>query len=372
MRICPVCEKIWPEPDLERCPRDGSPLYAIGQAGSVPEFGPGTVVAGKYEVLSEMARRGGAGRTYLARQQRLDRTVELRMLPRDSIKGPSDEARFLREVATWGKLKSEHLVRLYDSGVSPEGMPYMALEVVTGGVLGDRLRADGPLPFEQVFTVAAQALDALGSAHDANVIPRDVSPDALLLETRPDGADFVRLTGFGLAKHVGGGDDDPTAITMTGMFLGNPAYMAPEWMMRGELTPAVDLFALGITLYELLAGERPVKVTNTSEALAAYVKGTPVPLAKHRSDVPPVFARWLERLYAFDPAQRFRSAHDALRALGALADAQELAPDPVVPPAPVDTTAEPDPAPATVDRGVVVGVTVGVLAAIGLGWWLAG
>jgi len=317
MRICPVCEKIWPDPDLARCPNDGSPLYALGQGAAHVELGPGAVVGGKYEVLSEGPKRGGAGRTYLARQQRLDRVVELRMLPRETIKGPSDEARFLREVATWGKLRSEHLVRLYDSGVTQDGMPYMALEVVEGGVMSERLRREGPQPLARVMTLAAHALDALAAAHEANVVHRDISPDALLLEVTPEGVERVRLTGFGLAKQVGG-DDDPTAITMTGMFLGNPAYMAPEWMMRGTLSPTVDLFALGITLYELLAGQRPVKVTNTSEALAAYVKGTPTPLAAHRPDVPVAVARWLERMYAFDPAQRFARAEDALRALEAL------------------------------------------------------
>lgn len=360
MRICPVCEKIWPNAELERCPNDGSPLYALGQSGAGPDLGPGAVVGGKYEVLSEGPKRGGAGRTFLARQQRLDRIVELRMLPRDTIRGPSDEARFLREVTTWGKLRSEHLVRLYDSGVTQDGMPYMALEVVEGGVMGERLRREGPQPFARVVTLAAHALDALAAAHDASVIHRDVSPEALLLEVTPEGVERARLTGFGLAKQVGG-DDDPTAITMTGMFLGNPAYMAPEWMMRGELTPAVDLFALGITLYELLAGQRPVKVTNTSEALAAYVKGTPTPLAAHRPDVPAAFARWLERLYAFDPAQRFARAADALRALEALQDAGLRTEA-------VSAVAAPPEQGGPPSRAMVVGVA-GLVALVGVTLW---
>ncbi|MSP72526.1 MAG: serine/threonine protein kinase [Myxococcales bacterium] len=317
MLVCPVCEKSFSGVNLVRCPNDGSPLYALGTDRG-PPLGPGTRIAGKYEIVSEVARRGGAGRTFIARQNNLQRNVELRVLSPESVKGPSDQARFQREVATWGKLQSDHLVRLYDSGFTPEGAPYMALEVVEGGALGELTRSGKTLDVSTLKVVARQALLGLAAAHEAGVLHRDLSPDALIFGHRPDGTSHLRLTGFGLAKHVATGDEDPTAITMTGNFIGNPAYMAPEWMLEGKVGPGVDLFALGITLYELAAGTRPVKVTTNSEALAAYIKGKPTPLLDYRPDLPRALCTFIEGLFAFDPRQRYADAETALRDLDAV------------------------------------------------------
>lgn len=303
------------EDGLDRCPDDGSPLYEVGEsAPDAVKLAPGAVIADKFVLVHELPKRGGAGRTWIAHQTALQRHVELRILPKDCVRGPADEARFQREVATWGKLRSDHLARLFDSGFTPDGAPYMALEIIEGGLASDRLRNEGALPWHDWRVVVHQALQGLQAAHEADVLHRDLSPDALVLGTRPDGTPHVRLTGFGLAKLLAGGDDDPTAITATGLFIGNPAYMAPEWMMKGVVGPQTDLFALGITLYELAAGARPVRVTNNSEALAAYVKGKPTPLKDHRPDTPPKIGKWIERLINFEPEKRFQTAKEALDA----------------------------------------------------------
>lgn len=325
--VCPQCAKVYTEPGLDRCPDDESPLYEVGEAAAnALVLAAGAEVAGKYELVYELPRRSGAGRTWIAHQKALQRHVELRILPKECVRGPADEARFQREVATWGRLRSDHLARLFDSGFTADGAPYMALEIVEGGLASERLRVEGPLPWRDWQAVAEQSLLGLKAAHDAGVLHRDVSLDALVIGTRPEGGLQVRLTGFGLAKLLAGGDDDPTAITATGLFIGNPAYMAPEWMMRGVVSPQTDLFALGITLYELASGSRPVLVTNNSEALAAYVKGKPTPLVDHRPDTPPKIGRWLEKLFQFDPAKRFQTAEEALGAL-----ALACAPDPEPP-----------------------------------------
>lgn len=301
------------EDGLDRCPDDGSPLYEVGEAapGAVT-LAPGATVADKFVLVAELPRRGGAGRTWIAHQTALQRHVELRILPKDCVRGPADEARFHREVGTWGRLRSDHLARLFDSGFAADGSPYMALEIVEGGLASDRLRNEGPLGWDAWKAVVQQSLEGLEAAHEAGVLHRDISPDALVIGTRPDGTPHVRLTGFGLAKLLAGGDEDPTAITATGLFIGNPAYMAPEWMMKGVVGPQTDLFALGITLYELACGFRPVSITNNSEALAAYVKGRPTPLRDHRPDTPHKLGRWIEKLFNFDPERRFMTARQAL------------------------------------------------------------
>ena len=290
-------------------------MYGLtGDDGRTP-LQAGDTVAGKYTLLEEIPRRGGAGRTFKAEQTALKRVVELRVLPENSITKPADHARFRREVATWGRLRSDHLVRLYDSGFTEDNAPYMALEFVDDGSVGAHLRAEGPLPLDMCRVIAEQVLDALGTAHEAQVLHRDVTPDALLLGTRVDGSLHCRLTGFGLAKHMGDEDDDPTAITMTGQIIGKPAYMAPETIMLGTLDPRTDLYSAGVTLYEIAAGRRPFPGTSLSELLKAHIEGIPDALIDHRPDIDPIYAALVDGLLAKDPLVRFQTADQALGAL---------------------------------------------------------
>lgn len=367
MLVCAQCAKVYMEGGLDRCPEDDSPLYEVGEAapGAVA-LAPGVTVADKFVLEHELPRRGGAGRTWIAHQTALRRDVELRILPKDCVRGPADEARFRREVATWGRLRSDHLARLFDSGFAPDGSPYMALEIIEGGLASDRLRNAGALPWADWQVVVEHALEGLQAAHEAGVLHRDISPDALVIGVRPDGSPHVRLTGFGLAKLLAGGDEDPTAITATGLFIGNPAYMAPEWMMKGVVGPQTDLFALGITLYELACGVRPVRVTNNSEALAAYVTGKPTPLKTHRPDTPAPFGRWIEKLFNFDPEKRFASAREALDAFAvATGPGPESEPTPTPTPTGGAIRAVPPGRRLPMDRvlWVVAAIAVGALSA---------
>lgn len=316
MLICPLCETVYPDGAHERCPGDQTPLYVIGDdVGVRRPMQAGDTVAGKYQLIEEMPRRAGAGHTFKARQVALDRLVELRVLPENSIMRPSDHARFQREVETWGKLRADHLVRLYDSGFTEHNAPYMALEFVPGGSLGERLESRGPLTFPLARTVALHTLRALDAAHNANVLHRDITPDALVFDHRADGTPYGRLTGFGLAKHLGDTDDDPTAITMTGQVVGNPAYMAPETIMMGILDPRTDLYALGVTLYELCTGQRPFPGRSLAEMLASHVQGRAIPMTQFRPDAPPDFRVFVERLLEREPEERFQSAAEALAVL---------------------------------------------------------
>jgi len=322
-----LCERVYPGGSFDRCPEDGSPLYVVGDdVAARKALGPGDTVAGKYELVEEIEHRTGAGRTFRARQIHLEREVELRLLPENTIIKPADHARFRREVETWGRLRNDHLVRLYDSGFAEGNSPYMALEYIEGGSAGERLRKFGPLSVRLVQTIARHVLRALDAAHNANVLHRDITPDAIIIAERMDGTVSCRLTGFGLAKHLGDQEDDPTAITMTGQVVGSPAYMAPETIMKGILDPRTDLYALGVTLYEFLAAERPFAGTSLADLLSAHVRGVPNPIAQHRNDVPPAFRIFLERLIAKEPERRFQTAEEALVSLEFQADTGELTP----------------------------------------------
>lgn len=335
MLLCPVCESIYPGGAYDRCPQDGAPLYVFGEGEVKRPHEPGDVVAGKFEIIEEIARRGGAGRTFRAHQRNLEREVELRILPADSLVKPGDQARFQREVETWGKLRSDYLVRLYDSGFTEDGAPYMALEYVPGGTLGQRLRIAGPLSDATLRVVAEHALKALGAAHDAGVLHRDVSPDALVLGKRADGRPYCRVTGFGLAKLMGDMEDDPTAITMTGQVIGNPAYMAPETIMQGLLEPRTDLYGLGVTLYELATGRRPFPGESLADLLTFHVRGVPAPIRQFRPDLDLALKQLIDGLLEKDPKRRFQSAGEALNKLRDELAAWPDATDSLAPAAPV-------------------------------------
>ncbi len=310
MNICPLCGRSYPQ-GTEWCPEDTSLLYAQEDSNSLRDLQTGDLVGGKYEILGKIEGRSGAGLTYKARQINLERIVELRILPNGCLHRPSDHARFQREVATWGRLRSDHLVRLYDSGFVQQA-PYMALEYLDGGSLRKQLELYGPLSTMQVRRLAQQILSALKVAHEAQVLHRDISPEALILSEERGGHFSCRLTGFGLAKPIGE-DEDPTAITMTGQLMGDPAYMAPETIISGELGPASDLYSLGVSLYEILEGHRPFPGESLAELLAAHVRERPLPMRRVQED--PDLKRCIEGLMARDPLERFRSAEEAALSL---------------------------------------------------------
>ena len=316
MLVCPRCEAMYPQGSHERCPNDDSLLYVLGHDGPMQKpWGEGDEIAGKYKLIEKLERKVGTGSSFIAEQTRLKRTVELRLLPSDGIMKPGDQARFQREVSTWARLRSPFIVRLYDYGFTSRDEPYITLEFTHEGTLGDLIRNRGQLPYREAFNLSKHLLQALDIAHQAQVMHRNVNPDAVVLHTLADGTSHYRLTGFAVAKHIGEEDDDPTAITMTGHVVCDPVYMAPESIMMGILEPRTDLYALGVTLYEAYAGQRPFPGETLSELLAAHVHGQITPLEYYRPDIPVVLKNFISKLLSKDPNLRYASALDALEDL---------------------------------------------------------
>jgi eukaryotic-like serine/threonine-protein kinase len=316
MLICPRCEKMYPPGQYERCPNDDSLLYVLGHEGPTRKpWGPEDVIAEKYKLVEEVHRKTGTGLTFKAEQIRLKRIVELRLLPSDELTKPGDQARFQREVSTWARLRSPYIVRLYDHGFTERDEPYISLEYTAQGSLSDALRTDGFLSYHEGLKLSEHLLQALDIAHQSQVLHRDVNPHAVVLHTLADGSSHYRLTGFAVAKHLGDVDNDPTAITMTGQVICDPAYMAPESIMLGILEPRTDLYALGVTLYEAFSGYRPFAGDGLSDLLAAHVHGTPTPIETYRPNIPTPLSQFLSRLIAREPEKRFANALEALNAL---------------------------------------------------------
>ena len=319
MLVCPRCEKMYPSGSGERCPDDGTLLYVLGSEGPTQRaWELGDVIAEKYQLVAEMEKRTGTGRSFIANQLQLQRTVELRLLPSDGMMKPGDQARFQREVGTWARVRSPYIVRLYDFGFTEREEPYIVLEYTNQGTLKGMIARQGYLSYEEGFMLSEHLLHALHVAHTAQVLHRNVCPEAVVLHTLADGQSHYRLTGFAVAKHMGDTEDDPTAITMTGQVICDPIYMAPESIMAGILEPRTDLYALGVTLYEAFSGQRPFPGDSLSDLLAAHVHGIYTPLEAHRPTMPYELKVFIGKLLHHDPSQRFKSAEDALEQLAAL------------------------------------------------------
>ena len=251
-----------------------------------------------YEVGRELGR-GGFATVYEARQLSVDRLVALKVV---SVSGlaPDVERRFRSELRTIGSLSwHPHVVALHDAGVTPEGLPFLAMELVTGGTWGDRVRDQGALPPEVTLGVGAQVADALGAAHDAGIVHRDVKPENVLVGRR----DEALLADFGVALVT------DTVASVSGSFTGTLAYAAPELLRGGRADARSDVYAAGATLH-LLATGRPAYSAGAEGSPAALIatilEGDPPLLPR---SVPAPVRRVVERAMARDPDDRPATAH---------------------------------------------------------------
>ncbi len=288
--------------------------------------------------IGETLGRGACGVVVAGRHRRLGRDVALKQLVSQFGGDPQMADRFLAEARVMASLDHPHIVRLYDF-VEVDGHPVLVMERLTGGTVKTRLDAGRLSPQEACATIVA-ACAGLQYAHDRGVLHRDVKPQNLLLSS--DGV--LKVGDFGIAKLLGGAPGD---ATQTGIVLGTPAYIAPEQISGGALTPAVDVYGAGATLYELLSGQLPFPpVDSAVAALHQRVSANPIALLERAPHLPPALAAITERALRRDPADRFATAAELGAAVGAAARAAwpagELVPV-AAPPAcpPIELTSAP-------------------------------
>ncbi len=268
----------------------------------------------RYEV-GELLGQGGFGAVYRARHAVMKREVALKILWDDHARDPVHVERFLREARAAAAIGHPSIVRVLDAGRTPEGVTFLAMEMLEGRSLEDELRARGPLPVAEAVDVAAQVLDALGAAHDAGILHRDLKPGNVFLTT--DGQ--VKLLDFGISK-IGG----EARLTATGMVLGTPQYMAPE-QLDGRVVAdhRADLYAAATLLYELLSGRLPYEGEGY-DVVIRRLKGERAPrLDGLAPDVPPGLAAVVERGLALDRDARHPDAASLRAAILAAADGAE-------------------------------------------------
>jgi len=274
---------------------------------------------GHYEILAPLGA-GAMGEVYRARDTRLSREVAIKVLPAAFASDPERRARFETESQIIAALSHPNVLALHDVGRT-DTFSYAVMELVDGQTLRDRL-ADGPLHSTRVTALAIQIAQGLAAAHDKGVVHRDLKPENVIVT--PDGR--VKLLDFGLARRDAdtaavSGSMAPTMVVSTepGTVLGTVAYMSPEQVRGQQADARSDLFALGVVMYEMLAGTPPFVAESTAETMTAILREEPAELTRSGRDVSPALERIVRRCLEKLPAARFRSAADLAYALEAVA-----------------------------------------------------
>ncbi len=252
---------------------------------------------GQYQILSEIAT-GGMSTVYLARQTSMNRDVAIKILPPSMLHETTFLERFYREVNIITRLQHPHILPVYDFGEYND-MPYIVMAYLSGGTLTDKIKQQGPMDIADVARIVEEITDALDYAHSKGIIHRDFKPGNVLLDEQEN----TYLADFGLAKLR----ESSTQITRTTTMLGTPAYMPPEQVDSSDLTSAADIYALGVTVFQMLTGRVPYE-GNTTQVLIAHAM-QPIPNVRDiRPTLPAETQKVINIAMAKNPADRYASA----------------------------------------------------------------
>jgi len=280
---------------------------------------PGDVIADRYE-LEELCGSGGMSSVFRARDVQLDRSVAIKILHERYVDDPEYVERFRREARAVARLSHPNIVTVIDRG-EDNGLQYIVFEHVDGENLKELVVRSGRLPVRRAVELALSVADGLAFAHEHGLVHRDVKPQNVLLSREGD----VKVTDFGIARSL----DVEHGVTQTGTVLGTGEYLAPEQASGKPVSPATDVYSLGVVLWELLVGDVPFSGENFVAVALRHVNEPPPPLRQLRPDVPPRLAAAVERALAKDPYHRFSSMAALASELRACLVELDRAPAPV-------------------------------------------
>jgi serine/threonine protein kinase len=273
---------------------------------------------GNYRVLGVLGQ-GGMGVVFQAEDVQLRRRVALKAMLPGIAASASNRQRFLREAQAAAAIEHDHVVPIYQVG-EDNGIPYLAMPLLKGESLNDRLQREGRLPVADVLRIGRETAEGLAAAHGQGLIHRDIKPANLWLESlpgEPGGSSpryRVKILDFGLARVPA----DSAQLTQSGVILGTPAFMAPEQAAGKPVDARCDLFSLGCVLYRLCTGELPFKGADSISTLMAVAMEHPRPPRDLDPAVPHALSDLILRLLAKSPDQRPPSALAARTALAAI------------------------------------------------------
>jgi len=309
--VCPKCHRRFDEDDPARvCPYDQTSLVGLREmAEAVGDPMLGRTLDGRFTVLARLGA-GSMGTVYRARQHAMGREVAIKILRSDRAVDDSAKGRFLREARANSLLVSPHTVTVFDFGQTASGELFLAMELLLGESLGQRLTRVGRMPANEAVDTVRQALRSLSEAHAKGIIHRDLKPDNLFFARVATGGhteEIVKVLDFGVAKMMGDVGEPINAVeTQAGTVFGTPRYMSPEQAQGKALDGRSDLYSLGVILYHMLTGRAPFTDDDAVVVMARHIK-TPAPRATSvcpEARIPPDLDAFLVRLLSKEPADR--------------------------------------------------------------------
>jgi len=271
----------------------------------------GRTFGGRF-LIERCVGRGGMGAVFLARHLTMGKPVALKVLARHLSDEPTQIERFNQEAQNSSRLRHPNTIRVFDFGTSEDGYLYLAMEYLEGLELSKVLRRDAPLSAERAVHILTQIVKSIAEAHNIGLIHRDVKPDNIFLSNIYGERDFVKVLDFGIAKVVGG--EELVNLTQTGFICGTPSYLAPELAMGTSITPATDVYSIGVVAYEMLTGRLPFKADTPIAVVMKHIHD-PVPPFVPDLPVPGRLKLLIHRMLAKDPAARPASAEAVLASL---------------------------------------------------------
>ena len=270
----------------------------------------GTVLANKFRI-DRVIGRGAMGVVVEATDLMLGRKVAVKLILPQHAEDPQLRGRFIREAQAMTRLKSEHIARVHEVGELDDGMLFLAMELLEGQSL-EQLIQGGPLPVADAVDLMLEALDALAEAHELHLVHRDIKPSNLFLSARKGKPPILKVLDFGIVKDKA----SDSRLTATGTLPGSPAYMAPEQIALEEhlINERADVWAIGITLYELLTGDVPFTGQMT-EMLTKIRSEAPPRLRARRPDVAPELEALIMKSLSKHPSDRYANAGELAHAL---------------------------------------------------------
>ncbi|MER6569297.1 protein kinase [Streptomyces sp. NPDC001093] len=272
-------------------------------------MGRDMVLGGRYELVEKLGQ-GGMGTVHRGVDQRLRRTVAVKLLSSALAHDPQSRARFRREAHAVAALNHPAVATIHDVGEEPHPdgpRPYLVMEYVQGATLAEVLR-DGPLPVADAVNAACAVLDALRHSHECGIVHRDIKPSNIMLT----GPDTVKVLDFGIAKAF---TETATRITGSGAAIGTPAYLSPEQINGAEIDHRADLYAMGCLLHELLVGQPPFRGESPFAVMHQHLFAAPEPVSRLRPQIPPTVEAVILRALGKDPKERFADAGQMREAL---------------------------------------------------------
>jgi serine phosphatase RsbU (regulator of sigma subunit) len=289
------------------------PLPPSSYSFLAPPRGPDEIGwLGPYRILRVLGV-GGMAVVFQAEDTQLLRRVALKVMKPDLAVNENFRERFLREARAVGAIQHDHIITVYQVG-QENGVPFFAMQLLQGESLEVRLRREGRLAPLDAARIGREIAEGLAAAHAQNLIHRDIKPDNIWLETRPQGPPRVKILDFGLVRQQG----NAPHLTQVGLVMGTPTYMSPEQARGRILDVRSDLFSLGIVLYRMCAGRLPFDGADTLATLTALALDQPYPIRELNPEMPPALVSLVERLLAKAKEDRPADAREVIASLRAL------------------------------------------------------